>query len=399
MRILAIETSCDETAIALLEATGTRQSPKFRVLSNIVSSQVKLHAKFGGVVPNLAKREHQKNLVPVLLQALKEAKLLRIKDKGQRTKNQKLLNSKLLILNSIFGHEPELLKNFLKAVSKLVVPKIDAIAVTYGPGLAPALWTGVNLARALSLLWKKPLIPVNHLEGHIYVNVLRGQTLTFPALVLIVSGGHTELVLMKGHLKYQIIGETLDDAAGEAFDKVARLLGLGYPGGPAVSTLAEKYKGQSLKSKSFSLQPSAFSLRLPRPMINSKDFNFSFSGLKTAVLYLLHEIKLSQKTRAAVAFEFQNSVVEVLVAKTMRAAQQFKVKTLALGGGVAANKLLRKKLAETTRYDLPNVNLLLPEISETTDNALMIATAVFFRKSKAARSPLGLRADPGARLA
>src|SRR3989338_8471740 len=229
MRILAIETSCDETAIAILEV----RSGKFEVRSNVVLSQIKTHKPFGGVVPNLAMREHRKNLPIILKRVLKEAKLP---------------------LGSLAS-------------------KLDAIAVTYGPGLEPALWEGINFAKDLAKKWRVPLVGVNHLEGHIYASWLGGEPPKFPILALIVSGGHTELVLMKKHLNYKILGETRDDAAGEAFDKVARMLGLGYPGGPKIAKLAEKGK------------PKAISF--PRPMINSKDFDFSFSGLKTAVLYYL----------------------------------------------------------------------------------------------------------------
>ncbi|OHA00481.1 MAG: hypothetical protein A3H71_03625 [Candidatus Sungbacteria bacterium RIFCSPLOWO2_02_FULL_48_13b] len=384
MRILAIETSCDETGVAVIDASGSIVRPNFRVLANVVASQVEIHKPYGGVVPNLAKREHQKNLVPVLLAALKDAKLY------HRTRTIILHSMIVSQLQEIFSHEPELLKQFIAKLPKLMPPEIDAIAVTYGPGLAPALWTGVNFARALATLWDKPLIPVNHLEGHIYINAIRGEKLCFPALALIVSGGHTELVLMPKVRIYRVIGETLDDAAGEAFDKVAKLMGLGYPGGPALSALADKLKMKNEKLK----------IVLPRPMINSKDFNFSFSGLKTAVLYLLRDqpkLLQSKNSKAAVAGEFQNAVVETLVTKTLRAAKEFKVKTVILGGGVAANTLLRGELAKCVAEKLPKANLLLPEISETTDNALMIAAAAFMGKKRKS-AWRHLHADPGLRL-
>ena len=384
MRILAIETSCDETGVAVIDASGSIVRPNFRVLANVVASQVEIHKPYGGVVPNLAKREHQKNLVPVLLAALKDAKLY------HRTRTIILHSMIVSQLQEIFSHEPELLKQFIAKLPKLMPPEIDAIAVTYGPGLAPALWTGVNFARALATLWDKPLIPVNHLEGHIYINAIRGEKLCFPALALIVSGGHTELVLMPKVRIYRVIGETLDDAAGEAFDKVAKLMGLGYPGGPALSALADKLKMKNEKLK----------IVLPRPMINSKDFNFSFSGLKTAVLYLLRDqpkLLQSKNSKAAVTGEFQNAVVETLVTKTLRAAKEFKVKTVILGGGVAANTLLRGELAKCVAEKLPKANLLLPEISETTDNALMIAAAAFMGKKRKS-AWRHLHADPGLRL-
>src|SRR3989338_4967712 len=250
MKILAIETSCDETAIAILEIIGG----KFEVRSNVVLSQIKIHKKFGGVVPNLAKREHRKNLPIVLKLALKEA----------------------------WGTKSSLGD---------LVPKLDAVAVTSGPGLEPALWEGINFAKDLAKKWRVPLVPVNHLEGHIYASWLRRISPQFPLIALIVSGGHTELVLMKKHLDYKILGETRDDATGEAFDKVARMLKLGYPGGPLISKLAERLKtsGKGL---------------FPRPMINSSDFDFSFSGLKTAVLYYLRDNPNADKS--AVANEFQH---------------------------------------------------------------------------------------------
>lgn len=383
MRILAIETSCDETAIAVLDVTGSKKSPVFQPLANIVSSQVAIHKKFGGVVPNLAKREHQRNLAPVLLRALDEARLR--KPKSQSAKSKQISKSQIAKIEEIFSHEPELLKNFKNKILNLPTPDIDTIAVTHGPGLAPALWTGVNFAKALSVIWKKPLIPVNHLAGHIYVNMIRGKIISFPALALIVSGGHTELVLMKKHNNYQIVGETRDDAAGEAFDKVARLLKLGYPGGPEISKRAKS--GNASK------------IPFPFPMINSNDFDFSFSGLKTAVLYKLREIKLTQEAINNISASFQESVVNVLVKKTIRAAKKYKVKTIILGGGVAANKNLREFLSKETARELPRTALLLPEIKETTDNALMIAAAAYFLSKKIgperARS---LSADPGLRL-
>ena len=444
MKILAIETSCDETGIAVIDASGTRGRARFNVLSNIVASQVKIHRKFGGVVPNLAKREHQKNLVPVLIAALKETRMYTVSGIKYQVSRERIQNTEYRILDTIFSHEPELLLEFRRKLLKIQPPRIDAIAVTVGPGLAPALWTGVNFARALALVWQKPIIPVNHLAGHIYVNALRGQPLRFPALALIVSGGHTELVLMRKHNDYRIIGETQDDAAGEAFDKAAKLLGLGYPGGPAISALALIVSGGhtelvlmrkhndyrvigetqddaageafdkvakllglgypggpaiSALAEKFSIFNFQFSIKLPRPMINSKDFNFSFSGLKTAVLYLLRdqpELLESRKSKAAVAAEFQNAIVETLVAKTLRAAKESGAKTVILGGGVAANTILRKELTECLAAELAETKLLLPEIAETTDNALMIAAAAFFSQKKSAWRHL--RADPGLRL-
>ncbi|MFY9461982.1 MAG: tRNA (adenosine(37)-N6)-threonylcarbamoyltransferase complex transferase subunit TsaD [Candidatus Sungiibacteriota bacterium] len=377
MRILGIETSCDETAIAVMEASGPKMRPRIKILSNAVLSQVSLHRKFGGVVPHLAKREHEKNLVAVLFMALKEAGFL-------RAGKNNFTDLQLGVIHGIFEREPELLEKFLKAIPKVLPPKIDAIAVTAGPGLEPALWAGVNFARALSYIWKKPLIPVNHLEGHIYTVLLGGKPLMkrrfhallmkLPALILIVSGGHTELVLMRKFGKYEIIGETRDDAAGEAFDKVAKMLKLGYPGGPIISKLAERVK-----------QDRKINVKLPRPMINSNDFDFSFSGLKTAVLYLLKDLEKKYaiaELRTPVSYEFQNAVCDVLVAKTIRAARKYKTKSVIIGGGVAANKLLRERLAKIIKQEAPKTALYLPSTRFTGDNALMIALAAYFGLKK-----------------
>ncbi|MBI2640832.1 MAG: tRNA (adenosine(37)-N6)-threonylcarbamoyltransferase complex transferase subunit TsaD [Candidatus Sungbacteria bacterium] len=419
MRILSIETSCDETAIAIAEFSGPQKSPKIKILSNIVSSQVKLHAKFGGVVPNLAKREHQKNLPLVLLRALKEGRFSISKPQFLISNQiQKSLPGrqagKVQKIEKILGREAELLKQFKKRIVPLAPPKLDAIAVTYGPGLAPALWAGVNFARALAYLWGTPLIPVNHMAGHLYSALLqasprhserseesnrsfglrpqddRGQydivNVSFPALALLVSGGHTELVLMRGHGKFKILGETLDDAAGEAFDKVARILGLGYPGGPALSALAER---------SNQLLVTSNKIKLPRPMLNSKDYNFSFSGLKTAVLYLTRDLGLqkTKKLRPLIAKEFQDAVVEVLVSKTIRAAKEYKAKTILLGGGVAANKLLRERLVDTLKKGMPLALCYLPLASLTGDNALMIAVTARFTGKKKALDKVGADAN------
>lgn len=385
--ILAIETSCDETALALVRATGAR----IRVLATIVSSQAALHAAWGGVVPNLAKREHQKNLVPLLLQALNEStkKDTRFKIYDLRKKtDDKYLTSNILHLTSILEREPELLSQFKKDILPLKKPNIDTIAVTQGPGLEPALWVGVNFARALSYVWGMPLVGINHMEGHVASALLKKtashyslKPVRYPALALLVSGGHTELVLIKKPLSYEIIGETRDDAAGEAFDKVARILGLGYPGGPFISIEAGKFKdfGDPISE-----------IHLPRPMMNSKDFDFSFSGLKTAVLYLVRDLEKQganiKKLRPVICNEFQNAVVEVLVAKTIRAAKQYKVKTILLGGGVAANKELQKRLAAESKSELPSIHLHIPDANVTGDNALMIAAAAALTSARASKT-------------
>ncbi|MBI4225148.1 MAG: tRNA (adenosine(37)-N6)-threonylcarbamoyltransferase complex transferase subunit TsaD [Candidatus Sungbacteria bacterium] len=380
MKILAIETSCDETAVAILEINGSKRDPQFRVLSHIVSSQVKIHTKFGGVVPNLARREHERNLPLILKRTLRESGLLRI--------SKQIPNSKFQTVEKILERESDISTWFKREGIKIEAPDIDAIAVTYGPGLAPALWVGVNFAKALSCLWNKPLIPVNHMAGHFYSALIetkkRGlkmkteyKKIAFPVLALLVSGAHTELVLIKKHGDFRIIGSTLDDAAGEAFDKVARMLGFGYPGGPAISAAAEM---------EFS-PPKADPIKFPRPVINSKNYDFSFSGLKTAVLYFIRSIEKThsiKKLCPAIAREFQNAVTDVLVTKTIRAAKECKVKTVTLGGGVAANAALRERLAAELAGQLPKVSFITPELSLTGDNGLMIALAAYFCGKKKA---------------
>ena len=263
------------------------------------------------------------------------------------------------------------------------------MAVTYGPGLEPALWEGIEFTKKLAKKWRVPLVPVNHLEGHIYSAFMRNSQFSifnppagragsqmFPLLTLIVSGGHTELVFQKKHLDYKILGETLDDAAGEAFDKVARMLGLGYPGGPALAKIAQKGNPKAIN--------------FPRPMLHSKDLNFSFSGLKTSVLYKLRELgKISTKTKADVAASFEEAVVEVLTKKTLEGLKQCQPKTVALGGGVAANDQLRKELPHKLIAENYQTNILLPEKIFTGDNAAMIAVAGYYRflKKKFNKNP------------
>ena len=369
MKILSIETSCDETAISIIEATGIQKSPSFKILSSVVHSQATLHAKWQGVVPNLAKREHSRNLVPILQQALEGGGLLvNLKSKQ---KDQKLE----LKIKKILEKEGGLSELFLEFVPTIETPKIDAIAVTYGPGLEPALWTGISFAKALSLIWNKPIIPINHMEGHI-LSVLLPEAkiglkvktrLSLPAVALLISGGHTELVLIKDWLKYKVIGHTRDDAVGEAFDKVARMLGLPYPGGPEISKMTAEFKGQK-------------TITLPRPMIKSENLDFSFSGLKTAVLYLIKKIGiLSEETKREIAHEFEESVVEVLVSKTRRALEHYSVKSLIIGGGVIANKKIRSAFQTMTNEEFPKLKLLVPHSELSTDNATMIAIAGYFR--------------------
>lgn len=328
MKILAIETSCDETAIALIDAKGGLKKPSFKILKNLVSSQIEIHRPFGGVVPNLAKREHLKNL-PLLFDKI-------VKDQRSKIKD------------------------------------VSLIAVTAGPGLEPALWTGINFATDL---YKKlriknkelRIIGASHLEGHLYSFFLNSKfnppagglnsKSLFPAIALIISGGHTILIKMDSSVKYKKIGETCDDAVGEAFDKVARLLELPYPGGPEIEKLAKLGNPDAVN--------------FPRPMINQKNYDFSFSGLKTSVLYYLRDNKDFKKED--VAASFQKAAFDVLIKKTLRAAEEFNVKSIFISGGVAANKTLQKKFRTIIKNKMPNIKFFAPSKKFCTDNATMIA--------------------------
>lgn len=334
LRLLAIETSCDETAAAVVAFDGE----KISVLGEAVSSQISLHAQYGGVVPNLAAREHVRNIVPIIEAALTEAKI-----------------------------KPA---------------DLDGLAVTQGPGLIPALLIGTTAAKTLAFAWDLPLIGVNHLEGHIYANLVGSlsdkfqvSSFKFPLLSLIVSGGHTQLILMRDHFQYELLGETEDDAAGEAFDKVARMLGLPYPGGPEVAKRADGFR----KAPSFTLQASRF--QFPRPMLNTENYHFSFSGLKTAVLYFLkqHASELADEAFVAnVCHEFQEAVVDVLVGKTERAIQEFQPKTLVIAGGVSANARLRECI-EAMVGSYPECAFRMPAFQYSLDNAVMIGAAGILR--------------------
>ncbi|MFZ2303322.1 MAG: tRNA (adenosine(37)-N6)-threonylcarbamoyltransferase complex transferase subunit TsaD [Minisyncoccia bacterium] len=378
MKILAIETSCDETGVAIIEArlsSGTAKNVK--VLANTLISQAEIHAQFGGVFPAIARREHAKNIVPLLIHALKEAKLIK------KLKKPRVLTKKAeTTLTKIFHKEPELFATFKDTLLSLKVPAIDAVAVTSGPGLEPALWVGINTAEALGALWGVPVSPVNHMEGHIVASLMsttnNGKTFSlaepkYPSLALLISGGHTELVLMPSRGKYKMLGQTRDDAVGEAFDKVARMLGLGYPGGPEISKLAEKAPHDQ-----------KLAVPLPRPMLKSGDFDFSFSGLKTSVLYAIKKFEtLTDRDKELIAKDFEDSVTEVLLAKTLTAAKKYKVKEIILGGGVSANKKIRDVFTEAVSKELSGVHIFIPSISLSGDNGLMIGVAGLLRsKSK-----------------
>lgn len=374
MKILAIETSCDETAIAILEAHTSDSNTAFSVLGNALLSQIEIHKEYGGVFPALAKREHAKNLIPVLEAALEEAEMLRedaqiIADEA-RTK-----------ISEILAREPGLAETFFEFLSECERPDIDAIAVTAGPGLEPALWVGINFARALATLWNKPLIAVNHMEGHILAGLARGEgahlsitSSDLPILALLISGGHTELVVMKEWLEYELVGQTRDDAVGEAYDKVARMLELPYPGGPEVSRLSEELRSVGASTAKFAL---------PRPMIDSLTCDFSFAGLKTAVLYLVkNNPELSEHDKKHLAHEFENAVADVLWKKTKQAIEETGAQTLVIGGGVSANTHIRRIFSEKIASTFPFVKLCIPAASLTTDNAIMIALAGYYRAQR-----------------
>lgn len=366
MKILAIETSCDETAVAVIEAVGDDSSATFTVRGNALLSQIEIHREYGGVFPTLAKREHAKNLVPVTRAALTEASMV----VSNRVELSEDVREKI---EELLHREPEMTDAFLEFVQEMEVPDIDAIAVTHGPGLAPALWVGVNFAKAVALAWEKPLVPVNHMEGHIVSSLLKEniiENVPLPLLALLISGGHTELVLMREWLSYELIGQTRDDAVGEAFDKVARMMDLPYPGGPEISKLAERARKEGL----------AEVFTLPRPMLDSKDCDFSFAGLKTSVLYTLKDIEnITEEDKKNIAHAFENAAADVLIAKTLKAIEEHGVYSLVLGGGVSANHHIRRVFEETISTKHPEISLFLPEAKLTTDNAIMIGIAGFYR--------------------
>jgi len=326
--VLAIETSCDETAAALVMGGHD-------VLSSVVSTQIDLHAQYGGVVPEIASRAHLEHLNPVIARAIVEAGI----DES----------------------------------------RIDVVAATVGPGLIGALLVGVSAAKSLALTWGKPFVGVNHMEAHLYAAFLEDPTLEFPLVVLLVSGGHTMLIEMQDHGRYRLLGETIDDAAGEAFDKVARFLGLGYPGGPAIDLLAQTGN------------PTA--IAFPRAMLH-EGFDFSFSGLKTSVMNYVR--KHPDVDTADVAASFQEAVVDVLVAKARRAAQEVGAKALALGGGVAANSQLREAFMSACIED--GIQGFLPSRAMCTDNAAMIASVAWHRLRSDGPTSLEVGADPTLRL-
>lgn len=333
MLILSIETSCDETSAAVIENGDT-------ILSNVVASQINSHKRFGGVVPEIASRHHVEYITLIIEEAMEEA--------------------------------------------YVTFDDLDAVAVTEGPGLVGALLIGVNAAKAIAYAHNLPLIPVNHIAGHIYANQLV-QTLKFPLLSLVVSGGHTELIYMKEHGSFEIIGETRDDAAGEAYDKIGRVIGVPYPGGKHIDEMA---------------QIGEDTFNFPRAMIDEDNYDFSFSGLKSAFINKVHnaEQKGEELNREDLATSFQQAVVDVLVSKTIRAAKEYDVKQIILAGGVAANSGLRAGLSVAVETELSDVPLIIPPLSLCGDNAAMIGAAAFLEKEQFKNANLALNAQPGLTL-
>ena len=325
MKILGIETSCDETSAAIVESNKS----SLNLLSNIVASSVELHAKTGGIIPENAAREQLRYIIPVIKEALE------------------------------------------KSEQKKGMPDIDAVAITVGPGLMGSLVVGVETARVLSYIWKIPLIPVSHLCGHIYANYIgrNSDDIPFPAISLVVSGGHTDLVVIKKHKDIKWIGGTRDDAAGEALDKIGRLIDLPYPAGPTIEKLA--------------LEGDPKRFDLPRPMIGSPDFDFSFSGLKTAALREVKAIKkLDEQTKRDLCASVQKAIIAVLIRKTLKAARKYEAKSILLGGGVTANQSLRDELELEIENSKLKIKLFVPTKSLCTDNGAMIAAAAFFQKEE-----------------
>jgi len=329
IKILGIETSCDETAASIVKDGRY-------ILSNIINSQIDIHQQFGGVVPEVASRKHIENIAGVVDNAFKEAGL---------------------------GYGD-----------------IDAVAVTNRPGLIGALLVGLSFAKGFAWTIDKPLLAVNHLHGHIYANLLENDDITFPAVCLVVSGGHTSLLYMRDITRYEIIGETRDDAAGEAFDKVARFLKLGYPGGPAIQKAAELGEAGQVK--------------LPRVFLDKNAFEFSFSGLKTAAMNLWKKMQKSgEQDVYALAAEFQRALVEVLIEKTIKAARVYQVNSVLLAGGVAANQELRQLMNAKACQE--NIRVYYPSVKLCTDNAAMIAGVAYQQYIDKSYAPLELNAYPG----
>lgn len=321
MHILGIETSCDETSAAVLEGSGNKLTLK----SNIVASSLAMHIPTGGIIPENAAREQLKYILPVINEALEKA--------------------------------------------EVTLEDIDALAVTYGPGLIGSLLVGVETAKTIATVLNKPLIPVNHMVGHIYANFIDVETIQFPLLALVVSGGHTDMLYMKEHSHFELLGGTRDDAAGEALDKIGRLIDVAYPAGPVIEKLSKEG------------DPKRF--RFPRPLIGSPDYDFSFSGLKTAVLREVKALeKIDEQTKKDIARGSLDAIIDVIVKKTLKAAAEKNIKTIILSGGVAANQTLRDAFVHEIKKRRMDITFSVPPRSLCTDNAAMIAAAAYFNNPK-----------------
>lgn len=391
MIILSIETSCDETAISILEAKGEFPHASYDILGNALWSQVDVHREFGGVFPMLAKREHVAIIVPMLEKAILESEL-------EAREHSNEIDAHLQEeIRTLLYREQALIDTLFAFHKKYGTYAIDLIAVTSGPGLEPALWVGVNFARALALLWNVPIVPVNHMEGHVLASVFDVERddmlsdISFPTISLLISGGHTELILMKEWGHYEKIGQTRDDAVGEAYDKVARMLGLPYPGGPEIAKLAEKARKEKLPEF----------IKLPTPMLHSGDLDFSFSGLKTAVRYGIEGKELTETDIAAIARDFEDAVTTVLLKKSLAAVETHGAQTLIVGGGVSANQHLKRMFESTFLTEHPDMTVYFPQPKLSTDNSVMIALAGHARAASAL-APRGadvIRADGNKSLA
>jgi N6-L-threonylcarbamoyladenine synthase len=414
MKILAIETSCDETSIAIIEKvdiladiSDLKEKSIYKVLAHNTISQINIHAQYGGVYPTLARREHEKNLIPLLHKSLSDAHLL-IENKVE--KDLEVFKNDVA---ELFVRYEILRENFQDFFIKYSMQNIDAIAVTSGPGLPPALWVGVNFAKALSkIISNTPIYPINHMEGHIIggvakvipkdnvyflkpslnatlehsdfqKNILSSEiesshfikidAIKYPALSFLISGGHTEIVISSKENDYRKIGQTLDDAVGESYDKVARMLGLEYPGGPKVAMIASEYRKDNIAKK--------YETKFPRPMLHSNDLNFSFSGLKTHILYFLRDYRIANNIKndenlplpliSEICFEFEESVKEVFIKKLENAIDRENIATLIVGGGVASNDYLNNAFRELAQK--LDIDIYISSKDLSTDNALMIA--------------------------
>jgi N6-L-threonylcarbamoyladenine synthase len=388
VKILAIETSCDESAASVVDCGGDLAHLKAEALSHVVHSQAALHAEFGGVYPSLAKREHAKNLPAVLAEAVKP-----VAQSGMPVEVDAATESYFRLTLEREGSLADALLDLVRMTPK---PDIELIAVTSGPGLEPALWVGISAAKCLAKVWGVPIVGADHMLGHIAAaQIGRGEAIPFPILAALASGGHTELVWAESWDRMQVIGETRDDAIGEAYDKVARVLGLAYPGGPEVSKLAAEERAHPT---------GAFpDLKLPRPMINSGDLDFSLSGLKTAVLYAVRDQArlgggaISVEFRAAMAAEFEAAVGDVIASKVLQAATERSPKAVVAGGGVFANAYIRERVAAAAK-DAGAEPIFTPT-ELATDNATMVALSGYIRfLSSGPDDAESVRADGSRRL-